>query len=53
MQAIGITATSVYTAILSYLLVKIIDSTIGLKVNLEDETIYLDIALHDERAYDF
>ncbi len=51
-QANGIAATFAYTAILSYLLPKIVDATIGLRVDLEDETMGLDIVLHDERAYD-
>ena len=43
--------TLVYSGVLSYLLLKLVDLVIGLRVNEEDETMGLDIALHDERGY--
>ena len=51
-QATGITATFVHTAILSYPLLKFIDVTMGLRVDLQDETLGLEIILYDETAYD-
>jgi Amt family ammonium transporter len=47
----GVLFTIIYTAILSYVLLKVVDVTIGLRVTDEDETEGLDIALHDERGY--
>jgi Amt family ammonium transporter len=43
--------TLVYGGILSFILLKIIDMTIGLRVTEEEETEGLDLALHDERGY--
>jgi len=51
-QAIAVGATIVYDAIVSLILLKIIDAIIGLRVSSEEETEGLDIILHDERAYD-
>ena len=50
-QAVGVLATLVYTAVMSLILLKIIDWIIGLRVTEEQETEGLDIALHDERGY--
>jgi Amt family ammonium transporter len=50
-QAIGVCATLVYTAVVSFILLKIIDAVIGLRVTEEQETEGLDLALHDERGY--
>ncbi len=47
----GATFTLVYTAVVSYILLKIVDVIIGLRVTEEQETEGLDIALHDERGY--
>ncbi|MGD8588268.1 MAG: ammonium transporter [Chromatiales bacterium] len=51
LQAIGVVATMIYTAIVSLILLKLIDLIIGLRVTEEEETEGLDIALHDERGY--
>jgi len=50
-QGIGVLATLVYTAIVSLILLKIVDAVIGLRVTEEQETEGLDTALHDERGY--
>lgn len=50
-QAIGIIATIVYTGIVSFILLKIIDGVMRLRVNEEQEAEGLDVALHDERGY--
>ena len=47
----GATLTLVYTAVASFILLKIVDVVIGLRVTEEQETEGLDIALHDERGY--
>jgi Amt family ammonium transporter len=51
-QAIGVVATFVYTAVVSWVLLKVVDLLLGLRVSDEDETQGLDIALHEERGYD-
>jgi ammonium transporter, Amt family len=50
-QAVSVLFTVVYTGILSYVLLKIIDATLGLRVAEESETEGLDIAEHGETAY--
>jgi Amt family ammonium transporter len=50
-QAKGVIVTLVYTAVVSFILLKIIDLIIGLRVNEEDETMGLDLSQHDERGY--
>ena len=51
-QATGVVATFIYTAVASWVLFKIVDLLVGLRVDDEEETIGLDLVLHDERGYD-
>jgi Amt family ammonium transporter len=51
-QFIAVAATIAYDAIVSFIILKIIDAIIGLRVSEEQETQGLDISLHDERGYD-
>jgi Amt family ammonium transporter len=50
-QLIGVVTTVVYCGVVSLILLKIIDSAIGLRVTQEEETSGLDISLHDEQGY--
>ncbi len=50
-QLIGITATVSWSAFISYLLFKLLDSTVGLRISDEDEVTGLDVALHDQKGY--
>lgn len=50
-QFIGAGATIVYCAVVSWILLKVIDAVIGLRVTGEQEEIGLDLSLHDERGY--
>ncbi len=50
-QTKGVLFTVVYSGVLSFVILKIIDVVIGLRVTEEQETEGLDIALHDERGY--
>ena len=50
-QTIGVGVTLVYTAVLSLVILKLVDWVIGLRVTEEQETEGLDLALHDERGY--
>jgi len=51
-QLTGIVATIVYTAVLTWIVLKIVNAITGMRVTEEDEAVGLDIVLHDERGYD-
>ncbi|MDH5737409.1 MAG: ammonium transporter, partial [Gammaproteobacteria bacterium] len=51
-QLTGIGATLVYTVILTFVLLKLVDKLIGLRVSPDEETEGLDINQHNERGYD-
>jgi len=51
-QVTGIVATIIFTAVVTYLIFKVIDVMVGLRVEEEDETQGLDIISHNERGYD-
>ena len=50
-QIIGVLATIIYCGIASFIILKIVDATVGLRVTEEQETEGLDISEHDERGY--
>jgi len=50
-QAIGAGAAVVYAFAVTFILAKVIDATIGLRVTEEEEYIGLDISQHGEKAY--
>ena len=50
-QGIGVVATIAYTFVVSFVVLKILDATMGLRVDDEQEEMGLDLALHDERGY--
>lgn len=50
-QVLGVAVTIIYDGIFTFLILKGIDSIIGLRVTDEQEMAGLDIALHDERGY--
>jgi len=52
-QFIGVLATVIFTAVVSWVILKLIDSLIGLRVSEEDEVEGLDVVDHEERGYDF
>lgn len=47
----GVAFTVVYTALVTLVILKVIDLVMGLRVSDEEETIGLDLALHNERGY--
>jgi Amt family ammonium transporter len=51
-QAIGVLSIGAYTAVASWILLKLVDAVTGLRVTVEEETEGLDIVMHDERGYD-
>jgi len=50
-QGVGVVATVIYGLLASYVLLKITDAILGLRVSGDEETEGLDIVLHDERGY--
>ena len=50
-QVKGVLVTVVFSGVVSYVILKVLDLVIGLRVTPEQETEGLDLALHDERGY--
>jgi len=51
-QVIGVLASAGYTAVVTFILLKIVDLILGLRVSPDEETEGLDINQHNERGYD-
>ena len=51
LQAVGVIATILYCGIVSFIILKVLDSVIGLRVSQEEEQVGLDLVLHDEQGY--
>ena len=51
-QIFGVVVTFVFALIGSWVLLKVVDQLVGLRVDDEQETEGLDLVLHDERGYD-
>jgi len=50
-QFIGVAFTVVLAAVGTFLIVKLVDAVLGLRVDQEDESVGLDLSQHGERAY--
>lgn len=50
-QLLGIIVTLVWTAVITYIILKVVAAMVGLRVSDEQETEGLDITQHDERGY--
>ncbi|WP_025733699.1 ammonium transporter [Carnimonas nigrificans] len=50
-QIKGVLFTIVYTGVITFVLLKLIDKTLGLRVTEEQEDIGLDLSQHNERGY--
>jgi ammonium transporter, Amt family len=50
-QALGVLAAAAWCALATYIILKILDATLGLRVSEEQESEGLDLAQHGERAY--
>ncbi|MEE2984122.1 MAG: ammonium transporter [Pseudomonadota bacterium] len=50
-QVIGVVATVAWCAVVTFILLKIVDALVGLRVSPEMETEGLDLSEHDERGY--
>jgi Amt family ammonium transporter len=51
-QVTGVLATVAYTAVVTFILIKLVNVLLGLRVSEEQEIEGLDLNLHDERGYD-
>lgn len=51
-QLIGIFSTIAYTAVVTWVILKLVDAITGLRVDEEDEYRGLDLSLHEEKGYD-
>ena len=51
-QVTGVIATFVYTVIATFVILKLVDVLLGLRVGTDEETEGLDINQHNERGYD-
>lgn len=52
-QIIATVITWIFAAVVSFVLLKILDATIGLRVSKEDEVVGLDVTQHGEEGYIF
>ena len=50
-QAVGVVATLVYSFSLTYVILRVVDATMGLRATEEEEVMGLDLSQHGERAY--
>ncbi len=50
-QVIGVVSTMAYAAVATWIILKVVDIVMGLRVSPEEEAIGLDISLHLEEAY--
>ena len=50
-QTESVLFTVVYTGVLTYVILKVIDLVMGLRVTEEEETMGVDLSLHNERGY--
>ena len=50
-QAAGVIVTLVYTFVVSFAVLKVLDLVIGLRVDDDQEEVGLDLSMHDERGY--
>ncbi|MDJ0738216.1 MAG: ammonium transporter [Gammaproteobacteria bacterium] len=51
-QFVGVAATVVFTALVTWVILKVVGAMVGLRVSEEDEIQGLDITMHEERGYD-
>jgi Amt family ammonium transporter len=50
-QVKSVLFTVVYTGVITWVLLKLVNAVMGLRVSEDEETVGLDLSLHDERAY--
>ena len=47
----GVAFTVIYTGVITFVILKVLDMLMGLRVTEEDESVGLDLSLHNERGY--
>ncbi|MBF0422960.1 MAG: ammonium transporter [Magnetococcales bacterium] len=52
-QALGVLATLLWSGVLTYIVLKIVDTLVGLRADRDQEAEGLDLAFHDEKGYNF
>jgi Amt family ammonium transporter len=52
-QAVGVAAVAPFSFVVTFIILKVLDLTVGIRVNEEDEIAGLDVSQHGERAYVF
>jgi Amt family ammonium transporter len=50
-QSVGIVAIALFSFIVTYLILKVLDMTMGVRVTEDEEELGLDVTQHGERAY--
>jgi Amt family ammonium transporter len=50
-QIVGILATWIYAAVLTWIILKVLDTPMGLRVSSENEQMGLDLNQHNEAGY--
>jgi Amt family ammonium transporter len=50
-QLAGVAATVALAGVGTFIILKLVDATVGLRVDQEDESLGLDLSQHGERAY--
>lgn len=50
-QIVSVVATIVYAGVLTWIILKVVDATVGLRVSDEDEQMGLDLSQHNEAGY--
>ena len=50
-QCIGVIATALWCAVATWIILKALDVTLGLRVDKDSETVGLDVSEHEERGY--
>ena len=51
-QVIGVVASAMYCAIVTFVILKVVDNLLGLRVTEDEETEGLDLNQHNEKGYD-
>ena len=51
-QLIGVVATAAWCALATFVILKLVDQLVGLRVTAEEEQQGLDLVMHEERGYD-
>ena len=52
-QVVGVVATVLWCGIVTFIILKVLDGIMGLRVSADEETEGLDLVSHDERGYSF